>query len=514
MKRYIFFIMFFLSIFTITGCGVKKSEFQKFIDRIPDIISKDYVLPETFKHEKIIWKLDNQELEDNRLEFIYSDEDLELSLVAIVKNDVAMKTVKIKKTNFVTELNINTTNNLEITSKEDYLRANLKISDAGFFNTEIESARIRGRGNSTWGYEKKPYRIKFDTDTSILGMKPATDYVLLAEHNDKSLMRNYIAHYFSRFLNLPHQLETRYVRLVLNGDYKGLYLLTEQVAVSENRLNIDTSDDIDGGFLLEFEREFDRANAEGKENVDWFRMKNPNPNDRNNNGNTELYQEVYYVVKSPKIKSFDKNIQESKINYYKEYINKFEQSVSSDEYDKYINVDSFIDYFVLTELMKQVDIGYSSVYIVKDKNEKMQMGPIWDFDISSGNGNYYAYGPKGFWSDYNPWFGILIKNNSFKEKYISRFNEIIDLYFSKVLSEIDRVLDYITIDAKRNFKRWDMFMNDGFNPNPIEMLELKTHDKQVEYLKSYLTERKNWILKTLNNEGYIGYLGEEDEGWR
>lgn len=84
MKRYIFFIMFFLSIFTITGCGVKKSEFQKFIDRIPDIISKDYVLPETFKHEKIIWKLDNQELEDNRLEFIYSDEVLELSLVAIV----------------------------------------------------------------------------------------------------------------------------------------------------------------------------------------------------------------------------------------------------------------------------------------------------------------------------------------------------------------------------------------------------------------------------------------------
>lgn len=436
-----------------------------------------------------------------------------LTFIIVILSSCSKQETNNKMNGSIPNLIIHTKNGNDITSKENYLDADLRVENANGFSLTIDNMRIRGRGNSTWGYPKKPYRLKFDKDISLLGMKPATDYVLLAEHNDKSLMRNYAAHYLSSYLKLPHSLEANYVNVYLNGNYNGLYLLTEQVAVSKNRLNIDVSEDIDGGFLIELEREFERANSEGIENRDWFRMQNPNPNDRNNEGDPTLYQELYYVVKSPKLKEYDEVAQLNKINYYKNYFKDFEDSVKTNKYSDYIDVDNFIDYFILTELFKQVDIGYSSVFITKDKNEKMQMGPIWDFDISSGNGNYYAYGPKGFWADYNPWFGILIKNKGFEIKYIERFNEVIDLYFEKLISELMDTREIIQTAANRNFDKWGMHLDDGFNPNPIEMLSINNHKEQTDYLINYLIARKDWLLETLNNEGYFGYLGENDEGW-
>lgn len=514
MKKIINIFIIVSLLFLLNGClNTNKTEFEKFVSKVPSVITADYKLSDKFNDELITWQVDGKELADNKISYFYTDEDKAIEIKGIYKGQSATKTIKVKKTNFVTNIAIDTVNNEEITSKDDYLRAKLDLKNAGAFNLDVASFRIRGRGNSTWGYEKKPFRLNFDEDISILGMKKARNYVLLAEHNDKSLMRNYVAHYLSRFLNLPHKLETRYVNLTLNGDFKGLYLLTEQVAVSEERLNIDVSENIDGGFLIELERDFERALGEGKENRDWFRLQNPNPYDRNNGGNSELYQELYYVVKSPKLKDYDKSIIADKINYYKNYFTDFENSVSKDEYDEYINVDNFVDFFVLTELMKQVDIGYSSVFITKDKDQKMQMGPIWDFDISSGNGNYYAYGPKGFWVDYNPWFGILIKRPGFEQKYINRFNEVIDLYFDDLITEITRVEKYLKPHATENFKRWSMHVDDGFNPNPPEITSVNTHSGQVKYLVDYLTKRSEWILNTLNNEGYIGFKGDNDEGW-
>lgn len=514
MKKSINIILFFGIILLLSGCfNNNKTEFMKLVSNIPTKLKEDYILIDKMNDETIKWSIDGEVLNDNIIKYFYTTEDVKLELKGELSNETVYKNITISKTNFVTSLVINTVNNKDVVSKDDYLRAELELEGAGFFDLNVESFRIRGRGNSTWGYVKKPYRLNFDESVSMLGMKPGKNYVLLAEHNDKSLMRNYVAHYLSQYLNLPHTLETRYVTLTLNGDYKGLYLMTEQVAVDKNRLNIDVSEDVEGGFLIELEREYDRAVAEGKENRDWFRMQNPNPYDRNNGGNKELYQELYYVVKSPKLKDYDDKVSSNKINYYKKYFSDFEDSILNDTYEEYINVENFIDYFILTELMKQVDVGYSSVFITKDKNEKMNVGPIWDFDISSGNGNYYAYGPKGYWVDYNPWFGMLIKRKGFEEKYIKRFNEIINLYFVDLINEINRVEKYISSDAIKNFKRWGMHLDDGFNPNPVEMLNLETHKEQVMYLVKYLTERKIWLQSSLNTKGYYGFMGDEDEGW-
>src|SRR5690625_4587252 len=161
-----------------------------------------------------------------------------LTFIIVILSSCSKQETNNKMNESIPNLIIHTKNGNDITSKENYLDADLRVENANGFSLTIDNMRIRGRGNSTWGYPKKPYRLKFDKDISLLGMKPATDYVLLAEHNDKSLMRNYAAYYLSSYLKLPHSLEANYVNVYLNGNYNGLYLLTEQVAVSKNRLNI------------------------------------------------------------------------------------------------------------------------------------------------------------------------------------------------------------------------------------------------------------------------------------
>src|SRR5690606_20145227 len=127
-----------------------------------------------------------------------------------------------------------------------------------------------------------------------------------------------------------------------------------------------------------------------------------------------------FVIKSPDMEDYSQVVVNGKVNYMKDYLNNFLESIENDTYDEYIDVDSFIDYFILAEIFKQVDVGYSSVYAYKDVDSKLKMGPIWDFDISSGNGDYYDYGPEGYWVDYNPWFNQLIEKESFEIRYIRR----------------------------------------------------------------------------------------------
>jgi len=493
----------------LVGCQ-EKSEFQIVVDKIDKNVINDYALLETFNEQKITWYL-NDELINNEIPYFYTTEDVEYSLKGVLEDGSEAKTnITIKKTNFVTDFVVKTNDKAAINSKDDYVKGKVSLTNSAYFDFSERTMKIKGRGNSTWQYDKKPYKIKFDDRISILGMKNAKEYVLLAEHNDKSLMRNYVAHYMSTFLKIGYTLDTRYVNLIINDEYKGLYLLTEQVEVDKNKLNLELNEKADSGFLIELERDYTRVLGEGTEGEDWFRLNNPGTSLRNNGD-----QEVYYVIKDPDTEDYSKEEVKAKISYYKKYFTEFQESVINNKYEEFIDVDSFIDYFVLTELMKQVDIGYSSVYINKDTNGKMRMGPIWDFDISSGNGNYYAYGPKGFWNDYNPWFDILISNTKFQKAFIKRFNEVMNLYFDKVMSEIDRVNNHILNSALRNFNYWSMFgLDEGkFDPNPTEMKNILSYNGQVKYLKDYLRTRKEWLVTNLNDKGYFGYLDRKDEGF-
>ena len=119
---------------------------------------------------------------------------------------------------------IETENREAITSKEDYVKGTVTISKTPPFTEGFEATmRIRGRGNATWSYAKKPYRIKLDSKSKILGMPADKDWVLLAEYCDKSLLRTTYAFELSKLMELPWTPHGYHVEVFLNGSYNGTY---------------------------------------------------------------------------------------------------------------------------------------------------------------------------------------------------------------------------------------------------------------------------------------------------
>ena len=482
MKKLLLTLSILFLTFGITACETVENVFSDFVESIPGEIAEDLVL-ETSLNQQVVTYHYQGELLEGILPYPYFNKDTLITLQVSYKDLTVDKTILVKKSPIIHDLYITTLDGNDITSKEDYVAGFVSVEGSEAFNLSNQSMQIRGRGNSSWEYPKKPYRIKFDSRTSLLGMAKAKDYVLLAEYNDKSLIRNYMAHYMTGFLDTGHRLETRFVNLYLNGSYRGVYLLTEQIEVDKNRLNIDESDLASGGFLIELETE-DRIWREGIENYNWFTVDNR-----------------YFLVKSPDVVDYPEAIVTSKITYMKTYLNDFLASIETDTYDTYIDTDNFIDYFILAEFFKQVDIGYSSVFAFKDLDQKLMMGPSWDFDISSGNGNYYDYTYQNYWVDYNPWFYKLIQKDSFEARFIARFNDIMNNHFDAFIAEIDYVSGQLYPHAIRNFEKWDI-LGIYVWPNPQEMVEANTYSKQISYLKTYLTMRKDWLQNELNDQGY------------
>jgi hypothetical protein len=481
MKKIYLMISAFFLLVMVLGCEVTTIEFEPFLESLPGEISGDLTLTDKYDQHPITYTYNGKTIGEV-FRRPYFNKDTMITLDVMYRGKTYEKRMLVKAAPIIHDLHIETENQLEVTSKETYIKGSVSIGGSAYATSNL-SMQIRGRGNSTWGFPKKPYRIKFDERQSILGMDSARDYVLLAEYTDKSLLRNYAAHYFSQFLNIGHVIETRFVSVYFNGSYQGVYLLTEQVEQDRNRLNIDVSEDLDGGFLIELETE-DRIWQEGDENIDWFRAGNHN-----------------FVIKSPKMREYSSSIISGKIDYMKNYIRGFLDAIPTNKYDTYIDVDNFVDFFILSELFKQVDIGYSSVYSYKDKGELLKMGPAWDFDISSGNGDYYDSSFSGYWVDYNPWFYQLIQNKAFETKFIHRFKSLMDNHFSDLINEIDYVSNLLETEANRNFDKWQI-LGIYVWPNPPEMVAQDTYRKQINYLKDYLIQRKNWLYHELTTNGY------------
>ncbi len=387
---------------------------------------------------------------------------------------------------------------IDVANKKDIERdkwqnASLKIGDENTPIFESDSLRVRGRGNSTWysvpeAYQKRPYRIRFDEDISILGMKPARDYVLLAEHFDRSLLRNYFSHRMSKDLHISYQNETRAIELYLNGTYHGYYTLTEQVEVHESRLNIDTSGTT-GGFLIELESD-ERIGNEGIENIHWVRVRERN-----------------YVIKAPDMDKLTETEIKAKTSYIKDYLESVYLSLSTSNYETYVDIDAFIDYFILNEIAKQIDINWSSVYAYKDKSGKLMMGPIWDFDLGYGNANYGSKdninfdSPTGFWMTGHQWYDQAMKNKYFRKRYVERFKEILNTHFDEWLYDLQEMYTLIADAGNRNFERWPILDVDMW-PITKQALNLNSHEEHYNAFKDYLTQRKSWLLQNVSKLDY------------
>ena len=260
----------------------------------------------------------------------------------------------------VFQLYITTDDGRDVTSKEDYKSCQILLNGGGSFSNYSASAGIRGRGNSSWlWYDKKPYRIKLDEKHKLLGLDKAKHWVLLANYRDVTDLMNTFVFEMGQWLGLPFTNHTRYVELFLNGDYKGVYQLTEQIQQNKNR--VDISDD--RGILLSLD-------------VDDGPGESPNAGDN-------FYSKVYRMpaaVKYPK----DEFATANTVDSVKAEFAKLEQAIKAKDYaqvQQLLDIPSFIKYLQIQEFIYNVELSAPrSIYMHKDGDGPWVMGPLWDFD--------------------------------------------------------------------------------------------------------------------------------------
>lgn len=381
-----------------------------------------------------------------------------------------------------------TENAAPVVDKENYVKGCLRITDGsvmpygqGLFHGTI---RIKGRGNTTWNMPKKGYRLKLDSAAPVLDMPAHKDWVLLANYADKTLMRNAVAMELSRLAGFAWTPRLRYAEFYLNDEFLGNYLIGEKIEVAPQRVPItpmttgdNTLPNLSGGYLLETEFT-DRLTADDR----WFSTSGG----------------INFIMQSPS----GTDVTSAQHDYMRAMMQRLEDTVlarNSDPatgYPSLIDIDTLVNWFIVEELMKNVDAGFgSSVYLYKERGAKLKMGPLWDFDITAGNVDYIADAirPTGWLLPVHaPWVQALMADPTFKRRLQTRWGQLrrpyagIGLYIEALRWRLHR-------SQAENFRRWPI-LNTYVWPNAVV---LGSHDKEVDYLKSWLNQRVNWLDRQL-----------------
>ncbi|MBQ8069253.1 MAG: CotH kinase family protein [Bacteroidales bacterium] len=386
---------------------------------------------------------------------------------------------------------IETENRQAITSKEDYLNATFRINGRGVAEGLDEvTCQIRGRGNTTWGWPKKPYLVKFDSKQSLFGFPKHKRWVLLANFMDRTMMRNLVAMKVSSMTGLDWTPRCQSVELVLNGKHVGNYLLIEQVRVDKNRVPVtemspeDTEGDaLTGGYMLELDFHFDNKFqwlSEFGHSNEWIRGRN---------------DVVPFGIKYPD----EDDINNTQINYIKKYINDTATALYGDDftdqekgYAAWIDVDSFIDYWIVFEVMGNHELGNpGSVYMHKDRGGKLIAGPCWDFDWGVLSYKTSPQAKNGLLNRNAIWYARLFDDPAFKAKVKARFGELLPK-LETVPDYIDQMQKTLEKSAALNFAMWNPAEDGMINGD-----ESMTFDAAVSRLKENFSERLEVIQRNL-----------------
>lgn len=335
---------------------------------------------------------------------------------------------------------IETDNHRSITSKEEYIGCTITIVEGDSIATYADT-EIRGRGNSSWwNSEKKSYRIKFPTKQKLLGrhFANARSWTLLANHGDKTMIRNALTYDLGRFMGLRFCPAARFVDVYLNGSYRGCYQISDQVQVHKRRIDISEED----GWLLEV----------------------ANNNSREDPNITSSGYHIIYNLKNPK----DESLTMYKRVAIGQWIHGFESALRSSDfadpekgYRAYVDEEDLVNWYVAAEITGNIDALYS-IYMYKDADEeKVHFGPLWDLDIGYDNSSersllrameaYLGLSDRPFeaivrrmWED--PWFANACAD---------RMNELVSNGLQQyLLDHIDSLRTAIYQSQAQNFGVW------------------------------------------------------------
>ena len=359
-----------------------------------------------------------------------------------------------------------------ITTKEYYVNATCYIDafgQEGYESLGTAEAplplEIKGHGNYTWRYyDKKPYRLKFQDKVKPLGMNKNRHFTLLPHVDDNLVyLRNTVGFELSRLIGMSYTPAQEPVEVVLNGDYVGLYMLTEKIRVGKNRVEITEQDDlatdpdeITGGWLLEIDN---------YEYEDQIYVPNGD-NDMNS---------VNITIHDPEVLS---NEQRSYITKFIEDTDKAIRSPNraSKVWERYIDMDTLARYYIVREILDDAESFRGSCYIHKERgdNTKLIFGPVWDF------GNAFHRGRNKFiWQDPpygSVWIGKIYMFYRFKEHVINLWQPFLGMQYPKLDKAIDDFIERIRYAIPYDIARWP-----GNNVGPI--------DSRKQLMKQYLAEK-------------------------
>ena len=369
---------------------------------------------------------------------------------------------------------IETPNKAEIPSKhEDWLSGSkfTIISPDKDENISGEMG-IRGRGNSTWKYPKKPYALKLDKKAEILGMPKHKRWVLLANWMDRTLLRNATAFQIAQCTGLDWTPRGRFVEVVLNDEHIGNYYLCEHIKIDENRVNIQemestdvSSEAITGGYLIELDIYYDEVNK--------FRS---------------TIKDLPYMIKEP---DEDALVQEQ-LDYLKNYVDEMEHALYDDalfateKYLEYMDIDSHIDWWFVHELATNAEPKHpKSCYMHKDRNGKLKAGPVWDFDWGTFKNRIYHVNEKALY------FERLFQSPTFTQRVKERW-DLFKNKFKAIPSYIDKEQKNIRASEAMNHSYWPI----DKDTNGDEDLSF---DAAVKKMRDNYNKKYDWLDKMIND---------------
>jgi subtilisin-like proprotein convertase family protein len=378
---------------------------------------------------------------------------------------------------------------------------------------------IEYRGSSSLQFQKKSMSLETvdnagnDLDVSLLNMPAEHDWILYASYIDKTLIRNALT--FDLAMRMGNYAPRgQFVEVLIDGEYQGVYILEEKIKRGDQRVDIsklsktdNAGDAMTGGYMLRIDK---RDGTEGG-----FKSHIAPPS-----GSTDTVFFQYYYPK-------DTTITPQQQSYIKNYFWNFEQNLQSgqfahpiDGYVKFIEPKSFVDYFIISELSKNVDAYKVSTYIYKDKDSKggkLNLGPVWDYDLAWANSNFGdGVTPVGWQYQHTAlvyetpfWWQRLMQDPNFVNKIKCRWEELKTRSIitpATLYARIDSLTNYLSESQARNFTMWPILdANVWANPSPIP----STYSGHAAELKNWIASRFGWIDGSLPGVASNCYVSTE-----
>lgn len=402
--------------------------------------------------------------------------------------------------------------------KRNYYRNPTKNYQPDAFNDFNGAIGISYEGTTSQFFPKKPYRLQIHDSSnqtgkaSLLGMPTESDWILMSSFTDKTLLRDAITYYLSNQTG-RYAPRTKFVELVVDNDYKGVYILMEKVKPSPDRIAISplkstaiSGDSLTGGYILKIGTNTDSTYASWKSLYPAHH-------------NTEVNITVDYPQKS--------NLNNAQLNYIKTKFSGFENTLKSAQfkdsvngYAKQIDVASFVDYFILTELTYSIDAYRSGVFMYKDidsRNPKLKMGAPWGYEHAFGNAsscrgwetNHWAYrSVSEFCSNEELqvpfWWSRLLEDRAFCIQVRDRWQQLRKTAWqsTNITAFVDQNTTLLNEAQTRNFQRWPI-LGQWVWPNYYVG---NTYVEEINWFKNWTKERLQWLD---NNMPRVGVLGRE-----